>query len=267
MDETPSPVPPESPASVAPSTSLIARLMNVFAMPGDVFEEVKASAHSAGNWLVPAFIGSVVGVISIFIVFSQPAIQQQFREQQEQVLEKRLDKMVKAGQITRQQADQQKDVAEKFMGPTVTTIFGAIAVTFWSFARVFLWALVLWLLGMWLLKVRFEYLKALEIAGLAGMIGVLGTLVKLLLQVNLSNLASSPSLAIAVKNFDAQNPWHLVLAGLNVFDLWELAVLALGLARLAGVPFARAAFPIFGIWMIWSSALIAFAAGMQRLFG
>ena len=267
MDQPPLSAQAPPPANRAPATSLAARLMNVFAVPSEVFEEVKASAHSAGNWLVPALVSSVVGVISVLIVLSQPAIQQQLREQQDQAIEKRLDKMVKAGQITRQQADQQKDVAAKFMGPTVMKISGAIAATFWSFARVFLWALVLWLLGMWLLKVRFGYLKALEIAGLAGMIGVLGTLVKLLLQVNLSNLASSPSLAIAVKNFDAQNPWHLVLAGLNVFDLWELVVMALGLARLAGVPLARAAFPVFGVWMIWSSAMIAFAAAMQRLFG
>jgi hypothetical protein len=267
MEETPPALTPEPTGSKTPATSLIARLMNVFAMPGEVFEEVKASAHSAGNWLAPALVGSMVGVISIFIVLSQPAIEQQIREQQDQAIEKRLDKMVKAGQITRQQADQQKEIAEKFMGPTVMKISGAIAATFWSFARVFLWALVLWLLGMGLLKVRFGYLKAVEIAGLAGMIGVLGTLVKLLLQVNLSNLASSPSLAIAVKTFDPHNPWHLVLAGLNVFDLWELAVMALGLARLADVPFARAAFPVLGVWVIWSSALIAFATAMQRLFG
>ena len=108
---------------------------------------------------------------------------------------------------------------------------------------------------MWLLRVRFGYLKAVEIAGLAGMIGVLGTIVKLLLQVNFSNVMSSPSLAMAVKSFDPKNPWHLVLAGLNIFDLWELAVLALGLARLAQVTFVRAAFPVFGVWMIWSSAV------------
>jgi hypothetical protein len=256
-----------SPANRAPTTSLAARLMNVFATPSEVFEEVKASPHTAGNWLVPALIGSVVGVISVFIVLAQPAIQQQLREKQDQAIEKRLDKMVQAGQLTRQQADQQKGIAEKFMGPTVMKISGAFAAVFWSFARVFLWALVLWGLGMWLLRVRLEYLKALEVAGLAGMIGVLGTIVKLLLQVNLSNLASSPSLAIAVKNFDGTNPWHLVLAGLNGFDLWEVAVMAVGLARLARVPFARAGFSVFGVWVIWSSAIITFAAAMQRLFG
>lgn len=261
MDQSP------LPADNAPATSLAARLMNVFAVPGEVFEEVRASAHSVGNWLVPALVGSVVGVLSIIIVFSQPAIQQQFREQQEQALEKRLNKMVQAGQITRQQAEQQKEMAGRFMGPMMIKISGSVAAGFWSFARVFLWALVLWLLGLWVLRVRFGYLKAAEIAGLAGMIGVLGTLVKLLLQVNLSNPASSPSLALAVKTFDPQNPWHLVLAGLNVFDMWELGLLALGLARLTGVPFARAGLPVLGVWVLLSSLMIAFAAVMQRAFG
>ena len=99
------------------------------------------------------------------------------------------------------------------------------------------------------------------------MIGALGTIVKLLLQVNFSNLASSPSLAMAVKDFDSKNPWHLVLAGLNVFDLWQVVVLALGLARLASVSFARAGFAVFGFWVIFSSVMIAYAAGVQRLFG
>ena len=241
--------------------------MNVFAVPGDVFDEVKASAHNAGNWLMPAFLGAVVGVFSVFFVFSDPAILRPIQEQQEQALEKRLDKMVQAGQITRQQADEQKKMAEKFMGPLMMKISGSVGAVFWSFARVFLWGLVLWLLGRWLLQVRFGYLKAVEIAGLAGMIAVLGTLVKMLLQVNLSSLTSSPSLALAVKTFDPTNPWHLVLAGLNVFDLWELGLLAFGLARLTGVPFARAALPVMGVWVLFSSALIALASIVQRLFG
>jgi hypothetical protein len=267
MPETPPALPPEPTVPPPAATSLLSRLMNVFAVPGEVFEEVKASAHSAGNWLAPALLGALVGVIAVFIALSQPAIEQQIREQQEQALEKQMDKLVKTGQITRQQADQQKAVAEKFMGPTFMKISGAVASVVWSFARVFLWALVLWLLGMWVLRVRFGYLKAAEIAGLAGMIGILGTLAKLLLQVNFSNMMSSPSLAMAVKEFDPKNPWHLVLAGLNVFDLWELVVLALGLARLAAVPFVRAALPVFGVWMLWSSAMIVFAAAMQRVFG
>lgn len=267
MPETPPALPPEPAAPPPAATSLLSRLMNVFAVPGEVFDEVKASAHSASNWLVPVLLGAVVGVAAVFFLFSDPQILRPIVEKQEQAMEKQLEKLVQAGQITRQQADEQKKMTEKFMGPLMMKISGSAGAVFWSFARVFFWALVLWLLGKWLLQVRFGYLKAVEIAGLAGMIGVLGTLVKLLLQLNLSNLMSSPSLALAVKAFDPQNPWHLVLAGLNVFDLWELGLLALGLARLTGVPFARASLPVFGVWVLLSSAMIAIAALVQRLFG
>ena len=48
-------VPPvlESKPTPPPGTSLLARLLNVLAMPGQVFEEVRPARHAAGNWLVP----------------------------------------------------------------------------------------------------------------------------------------------------------------------------------------------------------------------
>jgi hypothetical protein len=247
--------------------SLTARFLNVFAVPGDVFDEVKASPHAAANWLVPAIIASLAGVLTVLIVLSQPAIQQQIREKQERAVEQRLDKMVKAGQITREQANQQQAMAEKFMGPTLMKMAGAASAVAYSFARVFLWALVLWLIGLWLLKVRVGYLKTAEVVGLAGMIGVLGTIVTLLLRVNLSNPASSPSLALAVGEFDPKNPLHLLLAAVNLFDLWQIWVMALGFSRLASVSFARVGFLVFGFWVIWSSVWISISAALGRLAG
>lgn len=150
--------------------SLGARLLNVFAVPGEVFEEVKISKPSAHNWLVPVLIASVVGAISAIIMFSQPTIQQQVREKQERTLEKQ----VQAGKMTRAQADQALTMMEKFSGPAMMKTFGAVGSVIYSFVRVFSWALVLWLLGRWFLKVRFDYMKAVEVAGLASMIATLG---------------------------------------------------------------------------------------------
>jgi hypothetical protein len=268
MDQPPpiAETPPPS-APKAPTMSLPARLLNVFAVPGDVYDEVKDAPHTAANWLVPALIASVVGAVSVWIVLAQPAIQQQIREKQDRAIEQQLEKGVRAGKLTREQADQQRAAAEKFMGPAVMKITGMFGAFFYSFARVFLYGLLLWLIGLWWLKVRFNYLKAVEIAGLAGMIGVLGAIVTLLLKVNLSNPASSPSLALAVGDFDPKNPLHLLLAAANLFDVWQLWVMALGLARLAGVPFVRAGFPVFGFWVLWSAVWISIATALGRLAG
>jgi len=50
----------EEPA--APTTSVFAKMCNVFTEPGEVFEEVRASKHNFLNWLVPCLAGIVVAV-------------------------------------------------------------------------------------------------------------------------------------------------------------------------------------------------------------
>jgi len=256
IQETPPPAAPKE-----PTMSLPARLMNVFAVPGDVFEDVKNTRRTAANWLVPALIGSVVGALMAIVMFSQPSIRQQLREKQEQAMEQQI----KDGKLTRQQADQAIAVIEKFTGPTMMAIFGSAGAVVTSFIRLFWWGLVLWLLGRWFLKARFNYLKAVEVAGLASMITVLGMIVSMLLIVNLGKMFSTPSLALAVSDFDEKNKSHLLLGAVNVFNFWLIGVLGAGLARLAGVPFLRAVFLVLGYWLAVSLLLIFIGLGTLAL--
>ena len=113
---------PPVPTLPAPASSLAARLTNIFVSPGDVFEEVKVSPPTANNWLVPVLLLAVIGVISTFVIFSQPAMMQQIREQQAKV----FDQQVKAGKMTQSQADQAMAMAEKFSGPMMMKISGSI---------------------------------------------------------------------------------------------------------------------------------------------
>jgi len=250
---------PPTPASKAPSTSLAARLLNVFAIPGDVFDEIKASPYAAANWVVPALIAAVVGALSAVVIFSQPTIQQKIREQQEQMIEKQ----VKAGTMSRADADRAEAMIGKMSNPTMLKVFGAFGAAAGGFVRLFWLGLVLWLLGRWFLKVRFGYLKAVEVAGLASMISVLGMIVTMLLVVNFGKLTSTPSLALAISDFDMKNKSHLLLGALNVFDFWLIGVMASGLARLAGVPFVRAAFLVLGYWIV--AELVQIFTGLKTL--
>ena len=263
MDQPPLITQEPSPANSGPVTSLAARLMNVFAAPSEVFGEIKASRPTTANWLVPALITAVVMAVSMVIVASQPAIQQKVREQQEQAMEKQ----VKAGRLTRQQADQQQAVLEKFGSGTLLQAGAGVAGIAFGIGRVFWWATVLWLLGRWLLRTRFSYGKAMEAAGIAGMIGVLGMIVTLLLQVNFSNPSASPSLALVVGDFDAKKPSHVLLAALDGFQVWQAGVLGVALAQLAGVTFLRGAFVMFGFWIVWQSLAIGLGVMVAKMFG
>jgi hypothetical protein len=247
MENAPSPVPVE--AVQRPPSSLIGRLLNVYAAPGDVFDEIRTSTPSTGNWLVPLLLTCLVGVIYSFAVFSQETILHSMREAQEKAMQQRVD----AGKMTKQQADQALAVSERFMGPTLMKVFGSVGAVVANCVMLFLAALILWLLGRWAFKTRFPYVKAMEVAGLAGTINILGGIVAMLLAVVMGNIAMSPGPVLLVHEFDPANKVHVFLSQLNVFLLWYIALLSLGLAKLCQTAFGKTAIWLFGLW----AALVA----------
>lgn len=245
-------------ASQPPAMSLVGRLLNVFATPGDVFEEVKAAPEATANWLVPALILVAASWAAALLIFSQPAIKQQLSELTEQAIQRQID----TGHLSEQQAEQARVAGEKW-AIIAAQIFAALIPMFQGFVAPFLWGLIVWLLGAQFFKGHFPYMKAVEVVGLANMIGVLEVIVKTLLIVGLGNLYASPSLALLVKQFDPQNPVHGLLAAVNVMTFWLLAVRAIGLARLSGASFAKAAVWVFGIWAAYTGFFIGIAALVQ----
>jgi hypothetical protein len=122
-----------------------------------------------------------------------------------------------------------------------------------SVIRVLWWAFVLRLLGQLFLRVRLGYGKMLEVAGLGTMISVLGTIVTLLLTIKVAGASPTAGLGLVVSDFDATRKSPLVLAALSAFSFWLVAVMSVGLARLAGVPFLRAAWLVFAAWLLQES--------------
>jgi hypothetical protein len=280
VSPTPEPQPVEPPA---PAMSLAGRLMNIFAAPGDVFDEIKTAPHRTSNWLIPALLLIILSWVSSWLIFSQPAIQQQMSD----LSNKAIDRQVEKGKLTSAQADQARVAAEKFgsMGYKIGWVVGPVFVAFIS---PFWGGLILWLapwsvrsrmrgqdapaystgqVGSFALKAPFPYLKAVEIAGLANMILILDVVIRTLLVLITGNLFTTLSLTLVLKDFDSQNTLYSLLALMNVMTLWLLAVRSIGLAKLTGASMAKAAVWIFGIWIVLSGILIGFGAAMRAAFG
>jgi hypothetical protein len=261
MEPIPPTPEPQSVELLAPAMSVAGRLMNVFAAPGEVFGEIKTVPPRVANWLVPVLIYSVVGAICVCIMFAQPAIQQTIHEQQV----KALDKQVQLGKMTQAQEDQALQVMDKFMGPKMLAAVGSVGMVIFSFISLFGWALVLWLAGRWFLKARFDYLKAVEVAGLSSIVLVLGVVIGTLLAAILGRLYAAPSLGLLVSDFDPTNRIHLLLGATNVIYLWHAGVLAIGLAKLSGGSMTRAFTVVFGFWVLIELLLIAIGLGQWAL--
>ena len=241
--------------------SLGGRLFNVFAAPGDVFQEVKGASVSVSNWLVPALILIAVSWVATWLIFSQESIKHQLSDITDQAMQKQIEK----AHMSEQQAEQARAVGEKWAGLS-SKIAAAIAPVFAGFVTPFFWGLIVWLVGTKLLKGDFPYMKAVEVVGLANMVSVLEVIMKTLLIVGLGKLYAGTSLVLFVKQFDPQNPVHSLLAVVNVMMFWLLAVRAIGLAQLSGVSFAKAALWVFGIWAAYTGFFVGVGLVAQAAF-
>jgi len=115
-------------------------------------------------------------------------------------------------------------------------------------------------------KTRFGYLKALEVCALASLIGSLGQVVRVLLALGLNNLFATPGPMVLIHEYDPRNLLHLVAATLNVMSLWYVGVLAVGLAKLSGITWRRAAVWLFLLWftVVFVFTLVGWGAARLR---
>lgn len=239
-----------------PSSSLLGRLFNVYAAPGDVFDELKTAPSSVANWLVPILIVTVAMITSFVVTLSQPTIKQQLVEMQE----KAIDQQVAAGKVTAEQAKTVKNQLAA-LPPWVMQLFGIVQGVVAGFVGAFWWALVLWLLGKMALKSNVPFLTALEASGLSMMIFALSVVVTTLLVVLLGNIMARPALSVLIGEFNPSSKAHLLLGSVNLFYLWSTTVLALALSKLSNVPFGRAAMWLFGFWAVSRVILVLVGLG------
>jgi len=235
-------------------------MVNTFAAPGEVFEEVQRTPNQSTNWIVPAILAAVVGVIATVLILSQPTIKRQIREQQE----KAFQQQVNDGKMTQQDADKILEGMEKFMGPMMM-VFGSATAVAMAFGRVFLWGLVMWLIARWVFKTQIPYLKAVGVAGLVTLIMTLGGIVQLLLGMILGKMMAGVSLALFLKEFEFTNKVHFLLGAVNLFKLWAMALLGLGLARFTGSSWAKSTLFMLIYWAVFSLILIGIGLGQFTL--
>ena len=236
--------------------------MNIFADPAEVFDSIKATPYRAANWFVPAMVLVIVSWVGAWIIFSQPSVKNQLSDLADQEIQRRIER----GKLTEQQAEAAREQAEVMAGITMK-IGAAAGPLFVAFGTPFWGGLIVWLAGTKALRGRFNYMKAVEVSGLACMIAALGEIVRVLLVVVLGSVFAAPSLALLLKEPDPQSGTYAILSLFNLFLLWELGVRSVGLARLSGASFGKAAAWVFGFWAGVTGLLIGIGQGLRMAFG
>ena len=260
LESKPAPAPP-------PSTSLLARLLNVLAIPGQVFEEVRASRHSVWNWLVPIPIYAVSFALFTVVFFSMPTIQKMLAEQQSKMRQTQASSLaedVKAGKLKQADVDQALSVMDSLSQPRVVKSAVLAGGFCFGVVRVFWWAFVLWFFARAILKMPIHFGKALEVAGLASVIALIGNIAVVALTVNFGETFSGGGFALVVTDFTSTGHQMLVAVAQNALNFWLIAVLGTGLARLTGLPWIRGAFLVVTYWIVSEFLLLVLGMGFAR---
>lgn len=253
MDEV-NATPPVSEESAEMSFS--DKLMNVFSAPGELFENVAKSEKQTSNWSVPLILTMIVSVIFVLVVFSQSPIQDQMRDQQEKSFQKQID----SGKLTQEKADQAAAVIPKAGSPLFMIIGSVFAVAITAI-MLFGFALAFWLMGKWVFKSTATYGKVLEVVGLSMYISVLGSIITLLLVVAMGSLYATPSLALAVSQYDPANHLHKLLSSISVFTFWFLFVISVGLGKIFSVSTGKALGAVGVLWALFTTASVFISFG------
>lgn len=244
--------------SASTEMSFSDKFIGILSSPGEVFQSIAATPPKTSNWLVPLSLAIIVSIIFTFVVFTQPAIQNEMIAAQA----KQFEKNIAEGKMTQEQADRAMEFSKP--GSPMFLIFGSIGAVVIFFVAIFAYALVYWLAGKIMYKSTLGYTKILEVNGLAMFITPVAILLSMVLIVAMESLYAQPSAALLVSDFDPQDKMHKALAALNLFEFWSMAVTGIGLSKVWNVSFGKGLGVVVTVWVVWTAIkiLVGFGPGM-----
>jgi hypothetical protein len=233
-----------SPLPSAPSLGKV--LSDVFASPSEVFQNLKNTAPSPILWVTPLIATLLIVVVSVSTLFTNETLKTEMKD----IQSKAIQKMVDEKKLTQEDADKAEARVESMGGMMIA--IGIVGGAIFMAAFYFGGALFLWLANKTILKSAVGYGKHLEMYGIASWIGVLGGIITVLMMVGLGSMAATPSGALALLgSFDPTNKFHMLLASLNIFSIWQTAVIGIGLSKLSDKQTSAGMGVAFALWIVW----------------
>ncbi len=225
-------------------SSFSTRAVNVLTSPGELFGEMAVAPVQRTSWLIPYLLLVVMVGLMVYSITNNPALYDTIMREQTAKMRAQVD----AGEITQAQAD----AAAGFLNPTVFLAFGILGGTLVLSAVMFLVPLILMGLAKGFLNYAGGYRKILELYGISNVIGIAGTLVSLIMINMFNSLYAQPSGAFFIRDsYEKGNFVHNALASMNVFTIWQIAVVGLGLSVLSGKKASAGLGLSFGVWLVW----------------
>ena len=238
----------QTPVTTEPAKpmSFTDKMINIFAAPGELFEDVRLTPPTMSNWLVPMLLFIVVAFLMAQVMFMNPSILSQMTD----LVTSSIDKMVAEGRLTPEQAEQAINMSKP--GSGMFMIQQVVGILILTPVVLFLLSLIYWLLGKWGMKATAPFMKVVEVIGLTFFISIAESIVTTILMFVMDSITATPSLGAFVSGFDYENKLHMALAKINIFTFWDLTVVSIGLSRLFQRHLPKVLVIVFALWIVWT---------------
>lgn len=217
----------DAPAEPAAQRSLPRRVPDTFVSPGALF----AGFGERPPWVGVLLVSTVV-LIAVFALVPQELYVAMMREQ-----------------IQRQGNPRAAAGAESMVG--FAQVFGIVGAAISPWITALVVALLLLLVFRWLMSGEATFRQYLGVSAHASLIPALGALITLPLQIARGDFQTRLSLALLAPGLDPESVLYRILHAIDVFSLWWLAIIALGVATLnRRIGWGGAAAIIFGVYLV-----------------
>ncbi len=233
----------ESEATQSPQIGLIGRMIRVFHAPRETFESVAAS-RTAIDWVAPAAVSAVVAFAAAVAVMPL-AMEEGAKAIQEQMQGQEL-------------SDEQREMMEKMAGPGQA--IGLVMAPAGSFVVLFISALLL-LGAAKIAGAGIGYSGMLTVSAYSSLVQALKGIVVTPLMLSKKSMEVHTGLGLLLPAEMMNSFAGRFLAGIEIFSLWQVVIVAVGISALGNVDTRKALVPVLVLWLIW----LLIAAGLGGL--
>jgi Yip1 domain len=243
------------------------KIAGIITEPVKTFETTAKFPVRAIDWVLPILLFALFLSLQQILYHSNPEISYQLRQKQMEAIDKNLNDAVESGKMTKDQADQQRNMIEDRMEKMggIGLVFQIIGIFIVIFIIIFLMAAIYFLLAKFALKGDGSYSSVLVASGLSLYIGIIGVIVVTVISFLMGKLILDTSIASFV-GADKSNIGGWLLAKLDIFTIWSYIVLGIGLAKMfKSSSIQKYIGLVLGVWIIGGLILFFLAKAIPFL--
>lgn len=244
------------------------KIVGVFSEPSTLFSKMALLPAKVTDWLLPLLALIVVSIVATIILMSNPEIKFEIQQQQKKAMQEQFDKMVKSGQMSQEQADEQLDKTMEMFGNTaMMQMFSAIGMLVWWLFWFFVFTTLAFIIAKFILKGDGSYSQAMSSMGLPLYIAVLQSIILIISGLLMGKMLTGLNPA-AFMGLEAKTLPGFLLSRLDVFSIWFYAVVGIAFAKMfKSDNVKKYVFTSIGVWLVFMFIIFGLAQAVPQIAG